>query len=109
MRMSFSTYRKSLLRLAIFLWVGAFCVALIYGCYSYPNIEWAEREGILIHKKIVTKEYMAKLKESETAMGAYYGKHYNVHLILIRRWAKDSKYVLNHELGHARYPDRRHP
>ncbi len=107
MRMSFSTYRKSLLRLAIFLWVGAFCVALIYGCY--PNIKWAEETGLIYSTTYVNKENWESCGLAPGVGAFHYGPIYGVHYIIISEDLKEDLYYKDHELKHARFPEWRHP
>ena len=66
-------------------------VIVLSGCY--PHIRWAEEDGVLYHVRAV---------EGLDYKGIYEGKVFGVHRIAIRKGWEDSKYILNHELCHAR-------
>lgn len=106
MRIAKSTYRKSLLSLAIFLWLGAFCVVLLYGCY--PNIKWAEDKKIEYSVTYVDKEIWESCGFIPELRALYYTPFNGDHWIIIREDLKKDLKYLDHELHHARDPEWRH-
>lgn len=92
------------------------------GCY--PHIRWAEENGVLYDVKALSDKEWSRQGYPVFGMGGHKGKFYNGHRIIVREeWCKPvrytgmdtsiirmecNKYILNHELKHARYPDWNH-